>query len=156
MIVVKRNDDAPGDNLIPIADGRKNRFNLPLMIIDNQVGEDLINEANIKKGEVLLSVDFDAVRFSKKLKPKEKPKVNFWIYPGSKSGYNALLKLLPIVKEFQKEKAIGEFDLLYSFPTFYDQIENVPKDDDSKKERLSLCYNKGKYCSMGLLDGIKL
>ncbi len=47
---------------MPIADGRKNRFSVPLIIIDYEVGKDLIDEAN-KKGEVLLSVDFDAVRF---------------------------------------------------------------------------------------------
>ena len=60
MIVVKSKEDAPGDNVIPIADGRKNRFNLPLIIIDNKVGEDLIEETN-KKNTVLLNVDFDAV-----------------------------------------------------------------------------------------------
>lgn len=60
MIVFKKQDDIPGDNVVPIADGRKNKFSVPLMIIDYQAGKDLMNEAN-KKGDVLLSVDFDAV-----------------------------------------------------------------------------------------------
>ena len=82
--------------------------------------------------------------------------MDFWIYPGSKAGYRALLKLLPIVKEFQKEKAIGDFDVIYNFPTFYDRVTNSPKDEDSIQEKMTLCYDKGKYCSIGLLDGNEL
>ena len=58
--MIKNKEDAPGDNVIPIADGRKNRFNLPLIVIDYKAGMDLLDEAS-KKGEVLLNVDFDAV-----------------------------------------------------------------------------------------------
>jgi hypothetical protein len=58
---VKNIHDLSGDNLIPIADGRRNRFNVPLILIDYQVGKDLIE--TLQKGkEVLLSVDFDAVK----------------------------------------------------------------------------------------------
>ena len=52
--------DAPGDNVVPVADGRKNRFSVPLIIIEYQVGKDLLDAAN-KKGDVLINVDFDAV-----------------------------------------------------------------------------------------------
>lgn len=46
--------------MIPVADGRRNKFNVPLILIDYSVGKDLIT--SIEKGkEVVLSVDFDAV-----------------------------------------------------------------------------------------------
>lgn len=57
---MKAASDLRGDNLIPIADGRRNKFNVPLILIDYFVGKDLIQE--VQKGrEVILNVDFDAV-----------------------------------------------------------------------------------------------
>lgn len=60
--MVKDQDDTEGTNIIPAADGRRNRFNLPLILIDYDVGNELIESAE-KKQDVLLSVDFDAVNF---------------------------------------------------------------------------------------------
>lgn len=60
IIVVKDKEDVQGNNIVPVADGRRNRFNLPLIVIDYEVGQALI-EGTIKKEEVMLSVDFDAV-----------------------------------------------------------------------------------------------
>lgn len=60
--MVKSKEDPPGNNIIPVSDGRRNRLNLPLIVIDYEVGQALIEAVN-KREEVLLSVDFDAVDY---------------------------------------------------------------------------------------------
>lgn len=84
-----------------------------------------------------------------------KPKIDFWIYPGSRAGYISLLRLLPIIQRFDKEQSIGNFDINFAFPVFSDQINS--EDDqtmrETKKERMATCYNSGRFCSVGLLDG---
>jgi hypothetical protein len=64
-----------------------------------------------------------------------------------------LLRLLALIKRFDEAKAIGQFEVRYSFPSFFDKLSDGPMDDEMTSQRLSFCYEKGKYCSVGLLDG---
>lgn len=70
------------------------------------------------------------------------------MYPGSRAGYHALLRLRPVLEMFNTEDALGSFDIQYTFPSInYEEDGNVDSDYEKR------CYARGYQCSVGFLDG---
>lgn len=76
------------------------------------------------------------------------------MYPGSRAAYTALLRLRPFLELLDKEKTLGSFSVGYTFPSI--AYKDLQKGHDTQivEELMNVCYDKGRHCSIGLIDSM--
>jgi hypothetical protein len=77
--------------------------------------------------------------------------VSYWLYPGSRAAYSALLGIRPFLDLLEKNKTLSSFEVGYTFPSI--AYKEMYRDDSQIGEVLkNVCYDKGRHCSIGLID----
>ena len=133
MIVAHNDPSVNIENIIPYAEGHYNALEIPIILVSNRDGNNLLSFFTRKQTEVILSISVDMEGDKTEIVQTE-----FWLNPGNPDSYAFFPRLEHIMNKFGDKV---EFQPKYKF-------QNLQNKDYSKDFKKKHCVSAGRFCQI--------
>ena len=133
-VIVAHNDPKVNIvNIIPVSDSKYTKVEIPIILISQRNGLEIMETLKVEASDVIISVDIDLEGKQSKV-----VRVEYWLNTGNHSSYNFLVQMQAMLESFG--------DSVEFTPKF--KYENYVTKSKPKSFLKKHCYSKGRFCQI--------
>lgn len=133
-VIVAHNDPKVNiANIIPVADSKYTKVQIPIILISQRDGLEILETLHTEESDIIISIDIDLEAKQSKI-----VRVEYWLNPGNQASYNFLVQIQDMVKNFGNQV---EFSPKFKF-------ENYKAKSKSKAFLKKHCFARGRFCQL--------